>query len=260
MHLRDRIRTGDDPAVILNVVRHGHEYLGEAARIRMEDLPSVIDSTTGGRHDLNVANNEGLGEEIHFLYDAGLDVLAVQIKGHFRPGALAKLIGDLTHVSVDFHVILREDAWQRFRNIDLITKINFTLARPHDLRGQLAPSVMGAIRQIDEYNGVVAKIEISVGRERRTTLNRNIVTQLIGARNDLGESLKDLSITGTTHRVDGADAPTHLDTVDFIKERLIERADVEGRGRSRRLDADGCRLALRRGVRTHQDHLRRYRH
>jgi hypothetical protein len=259
MNLVNRIRRGEDPAVVLALTAGNYEYLGEAARIRMEDFPSIINSTTGGRHDLDVGNNEGLGEEIYFLYDAGMDVLAVQIKAHFRPGALAQLIGDLTNAQLEFHPILREDAWERFQQMDLITKVNFTLARPRDFRGQAAPSVLGALRQIDEYNGVAAKIEVSVGRERNASLNRSTVRRLIGARNDLGESLEDLSITGTIRRAPGVDAPRRLDTVDFIGDRLTVQADVERRGRGRRLDADGCRLALRRAIREHEDYLRRYR-
>lgn len=224
----------------------------------MEDLPSIIDATTGGRHDLDVANNEGLGEEIYFLYDAGLDVMAVQVKGHFRPGALALLIGDLTNTDVDFQVILREDAFQRFQNLDLITKVNFTLARPRQLRG-LAPSVMGAIREIDEFGGVSATIEVSVGRERNITLNRNAVSRLLGARNEIGESLKDLSITGTTRRDGDLEGRTHLDVVDFIKDRLLVRTEVERHGRGKRLAPDGCRMALRRAISTHEEYLRAYR-
>jgi hypothetical protein len=258
LNLRQRIRAGDDPAVILTLNQNHSEYAGEAARIRMEDLPSIIDSTTGSRHDLNVANNEGLGEEIYFLYDAGLNVIAVQVKGHFRPGALAHLIGDLANTDVDFQVILREDAFQRFQNLDLITKVNFTLARPRQIRG-LAPSVMGAIREIDEFNGVSAKIEVNVGRERNISLNRNAVSRLLGERNGIGESLKELSITGTTRRAGELEGRTHLDVVDFINDRLLERSEVEGRGRSKRLDPDGCRMALRSAISTHEEYLRTYR-
>ena len=51
----------------------------------------------------------------------------------------------------------------------------------------------------------------------------------------------------------------HRDTIDFLKERLQVSSEVERRGRGRRLDAEGCRLALRRSLREHQDYLRRFR-
>ena len=155
-------------------------------------------------------------------------------------------------------VILRQDAFQRFQNMDLITKVNFTLARPRQIR-RLAPSVMGAIREIDEFNGVSASIEVTVGRERNTTLNRNAISTLLGARTEIGESLKDLSITGTTRGNDNLEGRTRVDVVDFINDRLLVRSEVERRGRGKRLDPNGCKVALRRAISTHEDYLRTYR-
>jgi hypothetical protein len=67
-----RIRRNQDPAAVIALNRHQSEFMGEAARVRMEDLPSVIDVASGARHELDVEEHEGLGEEIHFLYDADL--------------------------------------------------------------------------------------------------------------------------------------------------------------------------------------------
>lgn len=58
-----RIRRGDDPAAILVLNRQQDEFLGEAARIRMEDLPSIIDTATGNRHELNVEVQEGVSRQ-----------------------------------------------------------------------------------------------------------------------------------------------------------------------------------------------------
>src|SRR5438045_339628 len=50
---RQRIRAGLDPAVVLVLEQQGVEYVGEAARIRTEELPSVVHTATGSRHSLN---------------------------------------------------------------------------------------------------------------------------------------------------------------------------------------------------------------
>src|SRR5436309_13054767 len=73
-----RIRRGADPAAIFALVHTGSEFTGEAAKIRMEDLPRVVDTATGDRHDIHVREREGLSEEICFLYDSDIDVIAVQ--------------------------------------------------------------------------------------------------------------------------------------------------------------------------------------
>lgn len=259
MNAVERIRTGNDPAAILTLQAHQHEFLGEAARIRMEDLPSVIDTANGSRHDLNVGVHEGLGEEIHFLYDAQLDVIAVQNKGHFRAAALEQLISDLTRTGVNFHVILRGDAWERFQRMELVTKINFKLARPQDIQGQRRPAVTRVFHEIDEFNGVSAKIEITVGRKRHRALSMAAIRRLVADFRARGAEFENLSITGAIRAAEGPEAAIHRDTIDFLKERLQVSSEVNRRGRGRRLDAEGCRLALRRSLFEHQDYLRRFR-
>ncbi len=254
----DRIRRGDDPAAILSLRRDGNEFLGEAARIRMDDLPSVIDVGNGDRHDLDVDEHEGLGEEIHFLYDADLDVIAIQNRGHFRAPALERLIADLTGTNLNFHVILTENAWEQFQRLDFVTKINFKLARPRDLRGRPQPALNRVFGEIDEFNGVSAKMEITVGRLRRG-LNMDAIRRVVEAYQGQRESFKSLSITGAIREADGPEAAMHPGTVDFIKGRLLYTQEVEGRGRGRRLAVEGCRVALRRAIREHREHLRRHR-
>jgi hypothetical protein len=253
-----RIRRGDDPAAILSLGRDGNQFVGEAARIRMEDLPRIINTDTGNMHDLDMGDREGLGEGIHFLYDSDLDVIAIQHIGHFRAGALERLIADLTDTSLDFHVILTENAWERFQRMDFVTKINFKLARPHDLRGQPRPALNRVFQEIDEFNGVSARIEVTVGRVRRRGLNMGAVRRIVQAFRGQPDTFKSLSITGAIREAEEPDAATHPGVVDFIKERLLYSQEVERGGRGRRLDAEGCRVALRRAVREHREHLRRH--
>lgn len=257
MNAVERIRGGNDPAAVLTLHHQGQEYVGEAARIRMEDLPTVIDTANGNRHDLNVGANEGLGEEIHFLYDAPLDVLAVQSKLHFRASALEQLISDLTHTGINLHIILRSDAWERFQRMDSVTKVSFTLARPQDIHGQ-RPAVMRVFREIDEFDGVSAMVEITVGRKRNRFLSMEAVQRLVADFRAQGAEFKDLSITGAIREAEAEEDAVRRDTIDFLKERLQVEYQVERRGRGRRLDVEGCRLALRRGLRENREYLRRY--
>ena len=253
-----RIRRDFDPAAILSLTQQDHEFIGEAARIRMDELPSVIDTANGNRHDLNVSDVEGLGEELHFLYDSELTVIAVQNRGHFRASALEQLLSDLSGQRLEFQIILKEDAHRRFRRMEFVSKINFKLARPRDLRGRLLPPLNRVFGEIDEFDGVAAKMEISIGRRRGRSLNLDAIQRLIEAYRDRRDTFKSLSITGAVREDDGPEAPTHVETVDFIKERLAYSQEVDRRGRGRRLDAEGCRVALRRAIREHREHLRRY--
>jgi len=254
MPLRDRIRGGIDPAAILTLDEHHGEYTGESARIRTEDLPSVINTATGNRHNLDIDAQEGLGEEIHFLYDSGLDVITVQRKGHLRASALENLLSDLAHIDVRFEIILREGAWQRFERMEMVKKVYFKLARPQDLGGQRRQPLLTVLGMMEDFNGVSAKVEISVGRARDGRLRRNPVREVIDSFNALRDNFKALSITGAMREDNGN---MHVETVDFIQEKLMFTTDVQRRGR--RLNAEGCRLALREAIRENRDYLRRYR-
>ncbi len=249
----ERIRRGVDPAVVLNLNRNGNEYIGEAARIRMEDLPSVVDIATGDRHDLNVRDREGLGEEIHFLYDSGLNIIAVQRKGPFRASALMDLFSDLTHSVLGFQIVLRRDAWVRFGRMDRVKKIYFKLARPHDFQGQRRPALKRVFREMEEFNGVSAKIEISVGREHQRRLRLNPIRAVVEYFQARRDDFTALSITGAVR--DEEEIP-HQETIDFIKGRLEFSANVDRRGR--RLDPEGCRLAIRRALRENRAYLHQY--
>jgi hypothetical protein len=219
----------------------------------MEDLPRVVNTVTAQRHDIEVRDREGLSEEIHFAYDAELDVIAVQKKGQMRASTLRDLIADLTEQSVGFGLILRQDAWERFQRMELVKKIYFKLARPVDLAGQRQPSLMRVFQELDEFGGVSAKVEISVGRARSRWLSLNSVRQVVSGYSRRESNFGALVVTGMARDEDAEG----LETVDFVHGRLIYSDQVERRGR--RLDPDGCRAALRRGLRQHRAYLRRYR-
>ena len=253
MNPRQRVRGAPDPAGIFTLQRNGDEFVGEAARIRMEDLPRVANIGTGQRHDVDVQEREGLSEEIHFLYDSALDVVAVQKRLHMRASALKELISDLAESPLDFHIILRRDAWERFQQMGMVRKIYFKLARPQDLAGQRRPSLRRVLEEMDEFNGVSAKVQISVERERNRGLNLDSVRELVADFRARAGDFDALSITGAIRGGDDEGS----ETVDFVTGRLQHTDEVPLRGR--RLDPNGCRLALRRGLRAHRAYLHAYR-
>ncbi|HET8922083.1 MAG TPA: DUF6731 family protein [Candidatus Acidoferrum sp.] len=253
---RRRIRGGPDPAAILTLGQHGTEYIGEAARIRTEDLPSVVHTTTGNRHNLDIDAHEGLGEEIHFLYDSRLHVIAVQRKGHLRASALESLLSDLSHSYITFEIILRQDALERFDRMAMVKKVYFKLARPQDLAGLPPQPLLRVLRVIRDFQGTSAKVEISVGRNRTRQLRRNPVREVIGMFRERADNFKALSITGAIRAQEDA-GDMRVETIDFIQGKLSYTAEVERRGRH--LSPEGCNLALREAIRENREYLQRYR-
>jgi len=251
----DRLRRGQDPAGIFNFANAGQEYAGEAARIRMEDLPRVVDVLTGRRHDLDVGEREGLSEEIHFLYDGALDIIVVQRKREIRASTLRDLIADLANTTVHFLPVLTEDAWRKFQRMNHVKKILFKLARPHDLADQRRLPLGRVFREIEQFNGVSAKVEITVGRVRNHWLRLERVMEVVRTYRNRETEFDALSITGAIRNED--DGTESFETIDFLKGRLQFTSEVPRRGR--RLDAERCRLALREAIRVNRNYLRRFR-
>jgi hypothetical protein len=253
MSIAQRLRTDSDPAGIFSLSRIDAEFVGEAARIRMEDLPRIVDLATGQRHDLNVHPREGLSEEMHFIYDTVIDVIAVQVKRQMRASALRELLADLTQQTINFNIILREDALARFQQMRLVKKIFFKIARPHDFQGQAAPALVQVFRELDEFEGVAAKVEISVGRARNRWLSMDAIRGILDRFRARDGDFDALSITGLMRD----EAGERQETIDFVHEHLRHTEEVQRRGR--RLDPEGCRVALRRAIRAHRPYLRRLR-
>jgi hypothetical protein len=253
MPMVQRLRTDFDPAGIFGLERDGDEFMGDAARIRMEDLPRIVNLATGQRHDLNVRAREGLSEEMHFVYDATVDVIAIQVKRQMRASALRGLLADLTQQRIGFNIILREDALQRFQHMGLVKKIFFKIARPQDLQGQAPPALVQVFRELDEFNGVAAKVEISVERARNRWLSMDAVRGILDRFRARNADFDALSITGLL-RDEGVE---RQETIDFVHEHLRHTEEVERRGR--RLAPEGCRVALRRAIRAHRPYLLRLR-
>jgi hypothetical protein len=251
----ERIRKGDDPAGLFALERvHTKQeqyYFGEAARIRMDDLPQVVNRTTGAKRDLSITDAEGLSEETFFLYNVKLDVLALQKRLSFRSSTLRKLMSDLTPQTIAFHLILKQDAWKRFHDMTVIKKLTFKVARPKQHVGERNEAVLRVIDELDDFNAVSAKIEITSGRSKKRSLLLEKISSVVQDFNTRPEDYRMLRITGSEDK-----AQEDVEVVDFFKEALDFTDEVTKKGR--RLDRESCRTALRRAIRENSNYLKKY--
>lgn len=249
----ERIRRTEDPAGIFDFQKQGASFEGQAARIRMQELPTVVDIRTARQHDLDVRDAEGLSEAAHFLYEVDLDVLVVQRTREIRASAVARLVWDLTDASILLKPVLKEDAWRRFQKMPLVKKIKFKLARPANVDQERRPALMRVLHEIQEFDGVSATIEISVGRTKNRWLNRNMIGEILNGFREGEADFKSLSIMGAIRE---DNEPDHTEIIDFIADRLQYSDDV--RLRDRKLDSEGCKLVLRRAIREHRQYLQTF--
>jgi hypothetical protein len=225
-----RVRKNPETMGIFSTGRKDHQFWGEAAKIRTPDLPVV------------------------FVYDSRLDVIAIQKSQMLRAFALQNFLSELTSTPISFRPILRQDAWDRFQKMPLVTKINFKLHRPRK-RSVSSPAVERALGHLEDFGGVVVDVEISVGSHRNRNLNIDTVWKVLDVFKSRPEDFERLRITGVIDSTGGWKSGT----IDFIKDTLRHRDDdVRYNSSGRRLDLQGCRLALKKALSIHRTYLQRY--
>lgn len=116
-------------------------------------------------------------------------------------------------------------------------------------------AVTRVLDELAEFDGVSAKVEISVSRQRNRSLNLERVWDVIRGYQNRRDDFESLSVKGP---VEDPELGPHLETIDFVAEHL-KQIDEDVTETDRGLNPESCRMALRRSLRIHRDYLREYR-
>jgi len=223
---------------------------GTAVRIRVEDWPERINMRTGTLRNLDLPENEALGEEMSFHFDRNLQVLATQRHPLFRASALVDLLRDLSDSpEFDIQPKLRADAWDRFRRWSKIASVEIKVRGPvHD--PQVSAEIPAMTRFLDaatgELNAATVELSLSVGRFRNQSLAREKIRRVI-ARFRRGQA----NVVGLVTKGSRADGPSEM--VDFIRDRLVYSGEVPYS--EKHLDREKCRQLLKDAVLRHRGYL-----
>jgi hypothetical protein len=250
-----RVDFGDSFLLVHNLRQRGPLLLGEIVKARMTDLPDKVSRTTGIPADLGLTADEGIGRHAHFLYDGDRCTLLMQRDREVRYPAFRE--GVATPVAADFNLalIFKPDALERLRRMQVFRKLSFKIARPQNAQAlrEIDPSAAYAIELLNEHNGLLIDVNISVGRQRQGSLVRQTVLRvargLFGRR---GEEVQRVVVSGRAE----LDATTEV--VDLFEDRLIYEGQAAYRGRT--LDPRECERILIEAHVEHADFLRNYRH
>ena len=117
---------------LFEIQRHLNIFEGELARIRMTDTPSI------GSHDcvlneIELAEDQGIAERSAFLFDAPRGVLAIHARREAvsasRLGGYCDTYARNTDDRFEVNPLLRQDAEQKLRSMNVIKKINVQYTR-----------------------------------------------------------------------------------------------------------------------------------
>lgn len=245
-------RTMDRGADLVDYLAHsesnGTESHGVIARIRKRNWPERVNLQTGELKPLGLGKNEAIAEEVSFLYDSKLKVLATQRHRLLRASSIPDLLNHIEGATFTLEPVLREDAWQRFNKMTHIGSIGLKLspsAHNPDF-SEVIPSMSKLLDEAaDNMNVVDVGLHLSVGRTRKELI-RNTVRKLVSSLRD-DKSVRTLAVRG---RINDEAA----EIVDFIRDRLVFSTEVEYA--DEQMGADRCRRLLRDAIATHRNYLK----
>jgi hypothetical protein len=225
---------------------------GDMLRIRMENLP-IKASLNGSVDDLDLEDDEGIGEESGFLYDSKLAVLAYQRnRSGVAANAFASYIERKTSIgdTVTLVPILTEDATTKFNKMSRKTHLTMKCAHadnPEFWAGD--GTVAEGIRNLSSLNAPNLTITASVGHSDKTLDVRNVFDILRRFRRPTDSGIIKLEISGRS-------ASDELLVVDLIRNRMVERAKVDVGNRRHAVYETRARL-IENAYRTRHAELKR---
>jgi len=214
-----------DGHIIAGLRNSGGLYRGAFIRIRTEDLPRVTNDL-GQESDLDLAQNEGLGEKNFFVYDAERGLLLWQVNGNgCHVSRFAKFLSDQVDSPTRISPILRHGALERLMSGDvLLSKFELSFALPTN--PELYPDDDNSQRMMELLNGIDADSIVIKAAANAPGRNRNRKSFRSGTKAMLS-SIADMPGTRIVRAtVDGAN-----DEIDLISDRLSTFIEVRSRGR-----------------------------
>lgn len=224
---------------------------GTVARIRRHNWPDRVDLNSGELTLLELPPHQAIAEEMNFLYDQRLRVLATQRRRDFRAGMLVELLSEISGRAFAIQPKLREDAWRRFRRWRSIGSLELKLTTPthHPDLSDTIPSMGELLDEAGErVHALEVELKLSMGRVRTRSLAVEIVRDVVNLFRGRA-NVQHLAARGI-----GPD-DEHTSVVDFIRDRLVFSGQVEYTQNGRHLDRGQCQQLLRQSIETHRRHL-----
>ena len=235
----------------IEIVDDAHDqHFGFIARVRMQGLPGRFNLRTARHEELNVADDEGVDELAHFLYDHRTRVLVTQRNRLVRSSMIEDILAFASGVNLGLNPVLRQDKWERLGEMEALGSFTFRVHGPlhHPDFSGVMPSLQRLMEQSQrDVNAQIFELKLGAGRGRESSLNPRLVERImqrIRARDDNVETLK---VSG---RVRNA---RNQEVIDFIRDRLVFSAEAEYDGRV--LRRDQCRHILRRAIEGNRRYL-----
>jgi hypothetical protein len=228
--------------------------VGELIKIRMDQLPPRA-TLTGALNDLDLAANEGLGEETAFSYYPGYSLLLLQRNFYgVSASSFAGYFGVLSGKTLVLNPVLEPGALAKLNSIADVRNFDVAVAGVTNAKTLRAEYPDAGVKEfmdvLDTFNAPSLHVSLSMEHQRGsmdTGRVRATARKLIEIRSDKRARVKKVQVTGKT-------SDDEMMLVDLIKDRMIEEADVVLNNK-RRLAYSSRTAALERAFKTRETQL-----
>ncbi len=236
------------PYRLLNLTHSGRLWHGNIVRIRMNDIPLKV-KLSGATSDVDIEDDEGLGEENAFIFDAGIGVLVFQ-RNRFGAGA-DKFARYFEHVGklaapIVFAPIMRKHLINKLATLRTARYLYVRFAgvrNPRLLTGD-GISASDAVELLGDTAPVV-DIKVSMGRKHGSLALgpvKDVIKRLYkwATNHTPGtQEIESLKISGTFDE----DSEETLNLLDY---RIHDKEDVQVDAHTRRLLYSDRKPAIKR--------------
>jgi hypothetical protein len=210
------------------------EYLGDIARIRMDDIPPKM-KLSGETEPLGLDDDQGLGEIASFIYHPKTNILvmmrnrsAVSISGLCRYIETMSGLQDL-----QFKHVSRSEVFKRIKRLVTIKRFDLKLAAPGNgaIFSELGISTGDMIDLMNSSPHVWLTLSFSTGHSKKSSLAKSTVEKIaakLKARTPSKDEIVSLVITGNEESflqkevIDlFEDVLTDSFTIDMKEQRVI---------------------------------------
>lgn len=217
-------------------------WIGNMLRTRM-DRAAYLSRIDGETEDLELDEDQGLGDDTWFLYEPLRRCLLLQRNwsNGCRPDAFEKYFEQLFKLdNVELKPLITPEADQKLGRLQKVTSFELAIANPHDLDRLLKSGVSGkAAAEMMRTQGsrtVTIINGLGQGKRNRSMDIASIVREARNLSRQLDNGIKRLKVGG--YLEDGE----NIQEIDLIVDRVKHRGHVEVI--NRKLSSSGCQRLL----------------
>jgi len=226
---------GDYPIRLQGLIQGASDFLGDIARIRMNDIPDKM-KLSGETAPLALDEDEGLGEIASFIYHPVTNtIMMMRNRNAVSISGLINYVEYLGNVEgIEFKHVLQVEAYQRLQRLVTIQKLEIEVAAPGNgtifrdlgLAPQMALDLMGSSPRVR------LSLTFSTGYDRERSLPREVIERIVTefrARNQLSADERQHQQTDDESMdlvVSGREDTHQKEVIDLFADILTDTYDV----------------------------------